>query len=233
MKQLSIYFILFVIYSFIGWIFEVGLALVKEKKLINRGFLIGPYCPIYGVGCVLLIICLKYFAQNPIILFIMSLIICSGLEYATSYLMEKIFKARWWDYSNKKFNINGRICLEYMLAFGVMGTVIIYIVNPYVMSLINIIPPNILYIITIILALLFIVDNIISFKIIYTFKSTIILVSKDNTEEINKKVHEILLKKTGLAKRLRKAFPNLEVRIKKTKKMLEKQVKKIEKKIKR
>ena len=160
----------------------------------------------------------------------MSLIVCSGLEYATSYIMEKLFKARWWDYSDKKFNINGRICLSYMLAFGVLGTVIIYIVNPYILSLINEISPKILYTITIILASIFLIDNIISFKIIYTFKNTIMLAAKDNTEEINQKVHEILLKKTGLAKRLRNAFPNLQVRIKKTKKEIEKQVRKIKKK---
>ena len=231
MKAVSVYFLLFIIYSFVGWICEVCLALFTEKRFVNRGFLIGPYCPIYGVGCVLLILCLDSFVKHPIILFFMSLIICSGLEYATSYLMEKLFKARWWDYSNKKFNVNGRICLQYMLAFGIFGTLIIYIVNPYILSLINILANSALYIITIILAVAFIVDNIISFKIIYTFKSTIMLVAKDNTEEINKKVHEILLEKTGLAKRLRNAFPNLQVRIKKRQKEIEKKVKKIKKKL--
>lgn len=227
MKILSTYFLLFIIYSFVGWLFEVILAIITEKKLINRGFLIGPYCPIYGVGCVLLTICLKAFASNPLILFFMSLIICSGLEYATSYIMEKLFKARWWDYSNMKFNLNGRICLSYMLAFGILGTIVIYIINPYLISLINSLSNSILYSITIILAILFIVDNIISFKIISTFKSTILTVSKDNTEEINQKVHEILLKKTGLAKRLRNAFPNLQVKIKNTQKEIEKKVKKL------
>ena len=232
MNSLNIYFLLFMIYSFIGWLMEVCLVLIENKKLVNRGFLIGPYCPIYGVGCLLIILCLKSFAKNPIILFIMSLIICSGLEYATSYIMEKLFNTRWWDYSNRKYNLNGRVCLSNMLAFGILGTIIIYIVNPYFMSLINMIPNNALCPITIVLAILFIVDNIISFKIIYTFKDTIMSVSKDNTEEINQKVHEILLKKTGLAKRLRKAFPNLQVRIKKTKKIIKKQVKELEKKIK-
>lgn len=233
MEAVSIYFLLFIIYSFIGWVCEVCLALVTEKRFINRGFLVGPCCPIYGVGCVLLVLCLDNFASHPIILFFMSLIICSGLEYATSYLMEKLFKARWWDYSDKKFNINGRICLQYMLAFGVFGTLIIYIVNPYILSLINLLPASALYAITIILAVIFIIDNIISFKIIYTFKSTIMLVAKDNTEEINKKVHEILLEKTGLAKRLRNAFPNLQVRIKKKQKELEKKVKKLQRKLKK
>lgn len=231
MKQIAIYFLLFIIYSFVGWIGEVCLALIKEKKFINRGFLIGPYCPIYGVGCILITLCLQSFASNPFILFIMSLIICSGLEYSTSYIMEKLFKARWWDYSNYKFNINGRICLQYMLAFGILGTVIIYIINPYLITLFNKVSPNVLYIITIILVILFFMDNIISFKIIYTFKNTFIKVARDNTDEINQKVHAILLEKTGLAKRLRKAFPNLQVKLNKTKKKIEKEVKKIKKKL--
>ena len=161
----------------------------------------------------------------------MSLIICSGLEYATSYIMEKLFKARWWDYSNYKFNINGRICLRYMLAFGILGTIIIYIVNPYLISLISKLTSNVLYIISAIIAIIFVIDNIISFKIIYTFKNTFIKVAKDNTDEINKKVHEILLTKTGLAKRLRESFPDLQVKINKTKKKIEKEVKKIKKKL--
>ena len=210
---------------------EVCLSLIQEKKFVNRGFLIGPYCPIYGVGCVLITLCLQSFASNPFILFLMSLIICSGLEYATSYIMEKLFKARWWDYSNYKFNINGRICLRYMLAFGILGTIIIYIVNPYLISLISKLTSNVLYLISAIIAIIFVIDNIISFKIIYTFKNTFIKVAKDNTDEINKKVHEILLTKTGLAKRLRESFPDLQVKINKTKKKIEKEVKKIKKKL--
>lgn len=210
---------------------EVCLSLIQEKKFVNRGFLIGPYCPIYGVGCVLITLCLQSFVSNPFILFLMSLIICSGLEYATSYIMEKLFKARWWDYSNYKFNINGRICLRYMLAFGILGTIIIYIVNPYLISLISKLTSNVLYLISAIIAIIFVIDNIISFKIIYTFKNTFIKVAKDNTDEINKKVHEILLTKTGLAKRLRESFPDLQVKINKTKKKIEKEVKKIKKKL--
>lgn len=226
------YFLLFMIYGFIGWIIEVCDVLIESKKLVNRGFLIGPCCPIYGVGCLLIILCLQSFASNTIILFIMSLIICSGLEYATSYIMEKLFNARWWDYSHIKYNINGRICLKNMLLFGILGTVIIYIINPYFVSLINMLSNINLYIITIILAIIFITDIIISLRIIYTFKNTILSVSKDNTDEINKKVHDILIKKSVLARRLRSAFPNLEVRLKKTKKKIEKKVKEIEKKIK-
>lgn len=227
------YFLLFIIYSFIGWVWEVILSLVTRKKFVNRGFLIGPYCPIYGVGCVLLFLCLRGFNDYPILVFLFSLLICSALEYVTSFIMEKLFKARWWDYSNMFCNINGRICLPFMLVFGILGTLIIYIVNPHISSLISLMPNNLLYAITIILMVCFIIDNIISLKIVFNLKDTFLSIAKDNTEEINKKVHEILLKKTGLSKRLTNAFPNLQIRIKNTQKEFKKNIKKIKKKLKK
>ena len=129
--ELREYFLLFVIYSVIGWIMEVIYTLVIDKKFTNRGFLVGPYCPIYGVGAVLIIILLSGYKERPIGLFVLAIVICSILEYFTSYIMEKLFKARWWDYSNRKFNINGRICLETMVPFGVIACLIVYIVNPF------------------------------------------------------------------------------------------------------
>lgn len=96
------YFLLFIIYSMIGWTIEVLLQFIEKKRLINRGFLIGPYCPIYGFGAVVMTLILDKYQDNLIILFGMSMLICTVLEYLTSYIMEKLFKARWWDYSQKK-----------------------------------------------------------------------------------------------------------------------------------
>lgn len=84
---------------------EISFTLYKDKTLVNRGFLMGPYCPIYGCGCILIILLLKRYLNDFIALFIMSMVICSILEYLTSYIMEKLFKARWWDYSDRRFNI--------------------------------------------------------------------------------------------------------------------------------
>ena len=84
----------------------------------------GPICPIYGHGAIIMLILLKDFASNPFILFVMSMLVCTTLEYLTSYFMEKLFSARWWDYSNKKFNINGRVCLRNTLCFGILATYI-------------------------------------------------------------------------------------------------------------
>ena len=119
------YFILFMFYSFIGWIIEIINEIITEKRYVNRGFLVGPYCPIYGFGTIFMITLLTRYLDDFIVLFIMSVVICSLLEYFTSYIMEKMFKARWWDYSDKKFHINGRICLSNCIAFGVLGLLIV------------------------------------------------------------------------------------------------------------
>ena len=138
------YFLLFMMYSTLGWIMEVTCKLFEKKKFINRGFLIGPYCPIYGFGCLGMIILLKKYLNDPLALFVMATVICSILEYATSYIMEKLFNARWWDYKNKKYNINGRICLETMLPFGILGCLVMYFINPFFTTILNHIPSTIL-----------------------------------------------------------------------------------------
>ena len=129
--DIRILFLLFLMYSFTGWAIEVIGKLIEKGKFVNRGFLVGPYCPIYGVGCISMILLLNRYIKDPFTLFIMSILLFSFLEYFTSYFMEKIFKIRWWDYSRRKFNINGRICLETMIPFGLGGMLIMYIVNPF------------------------------------------------------------------------------------------------------
>ena len=209
MEKVSMYFMLFIIYSFMGWIMEIIVTLVEEHKLVNRGFLIGPYCPIYGHGCLLLYFLLRKYLSEPLILFFMAILICSILEYFTSYILEKIFNARWWDYSNRKFNINGRICLETMIPFGILGCLILYIVNPFFMKIISSIPNTILNILAIVLFIIYLTDNIISFIIIKGFKGEFKKAEKDQTEEISKKVKKILNNKGILQRRLVNAFPHL------------------------
>lgn len=210
-EKLSLLFLLFITYSFIGWCMEVGCKLVELKKFINRGFLIGPYCPIYGWGCILIIILLNKYTNDPLVLFIMAIVICSILEYFTSYFMEKLFKARWWDYSRRKFNINGRICLETMIPFGLLGCLIMYFVNPFFVSIYSKIPSNILIIISSILFTIFLTDNIISYTIMFKMKIPKIKISKDSTEEITEYVRSILAKRSFLYKRLMKAYPNMKI----------------------
>ncbi len=203
------YILLFFIYSFIGWLMEVILVFLENHKVVNRGFLIGPYCPIYGCGCLLIIILLKKYMSSYLELFFMSILICSILEYTTSYIMEKLFHARWWDYSDKKFNINGRICLETMIPFGLLGSLMTCIVNPFFVNKLSLIPNIWLNIIATILCIIFIIDLIISFNIINSFKKEIVKVDVDRTEEFSKRVRTILNQRGFLHKRLIKAFPNL------------------------
>ncbi len=203
MLILKKYFSLFILYSFIGWFMEVVWTFVTDRKIVNRGFLIGPYCPIYGTGCLLLIILLDRFKYNVFLLFFMSVIVCSILEYFTSFLMEKLFKARWWDYSSRRFNLNGRICAETMIPFGILGVLVVYFLNPFFSNII--VFNNIVFII---IFLLFITDFFVSFGIIENMKGTISSVTHDSTEEITKRVKELLLQKSYLHKRLINAFPS-------------------------
>lgn len=205
-KQLSILFLLFILYSFIGWFMEVCVTFHDTKKLVNRGFLVGPICPIYGCGVLLILILLHKYLDDPVALFVMAVLLCSFLEYFTGYIMEKMFNARWWDYSHKKFNINGRICLDNLVAFGLLGLLVMYVINPFFMKMLNSINSIILNIIAIILLVILLVDMIVSFKIIKGFKNVTKSVEKDNTAEITFKVRELLMNRGGLYKRLVSAF---------------------------
>lgn len=210
-------FIIFIFYSICGWIIEVINVSVVEKKIVDRGFLIGPYCPIYGVGGLYIYICLNKYYNDPVALFFLTIVECAILEYFTSLIMEKIFKTRWWDYTDKKFNINGRICLETLVLFGIGGLFSVYLIIPYLTKFLDIIPINILNIIAIVLAIVFVIDCIVSFRIIYNFKLVANDVRKDSTNEITAKVKEVLKNKSIFSKRLVKAFPNFKTILKKIK----------------
>ena len=203
------YFLLFIIYSIIGWILELLFSIVELKRIVNRGFLIGPYCPIYGAGCLLLVILLSSYADDPIVLFALSVLICSVLEYVTSWLMEKIFKLRWWDYSNMRFNINGRICLETMVPFGIVGVIVVKYVNPFLLNLLGKLSFNSLSIIAIITMSLFIIDVFISFNVVFNLKTITRSITKDSTEEIKKAVHKFIHNNLFMYERIVKAFPNM------------------------
>lgn len=189
----------------------------NNKKVVNRGFLIGPYCPIYGTAAVLMILCLGKYKNDLVVLFVMAIVISSILEYITSYLMEKMFKARWWDYSKKAFNINGRICLTNALAFGVLGVLLIAVIHPILEDVIRGIESPYFYIITTFCFTVFFIDFITSFKITISLKQSFQQLKKDSTEEISKKVKETLAESSKLGHRLLEAFPNLKPLTKKKK----------------
>ncbi len=202
------YFILFLIYSFIGWIIEMVTVSFTYKRITDRGFLIGPYCPIYGFSALIMILTLDKYINDPLVLFLIVAVIASIMEYITSYIMEKLFKARWWDYSDKKFNVNGRICLENSFLFGLLGLILLYLINPFLSSLLILTNKYFLTTISSFLLVLFVIDVIISFNVIRKIKFTAEAITKDYTEEITTRVKEVLYNKSHLTKRLIEAFPN-------------------------
>ena len=134
MKTIETWFLWLMIYSIIGWVYESTICSIGHRKLINRGFLNGPYCPIYGTGAVLVLLVLGRI-QNPVLLFFAGALVTCSLEYLTSWLMEKLFHARWWDYSKRKFNIGGRVCLIGAVVFGAFSVVLVLVLHPFVKSL--------------------------------------------------------------------------------------------------
>lgn len=211
MKELCILILLFYCYSFIGWLIEIIVTFLKMHKFVNRGFLIGPLCPIYGFGGVLITLLLNRYASDPLVLFIMAIILCAVLEYITSYVMEKVFKNRWWDYSDQKFNINGRVCLECAIPFGIGGIIMFYGINPILITLLTSFSDLALKIITVLLLVITLIDIILSFNIIISLKNISSSIRCDSTEVITKKVKEILNSKTFLHKRLIASFPDMKV----------------------
>lgn len=126
---------LFFLLSFAGWLWEAAVYMAMEGELVNRGALSGPWLPIYGCGGILLSALLKRFEEKPVSVFFLSLLLCSALEYLTSFFMERMWGIRWWDYSNEFLNISGRICLWSSLMFGLAGWLFICYMLPYLKML--------------------------------------------------------------------------------------------------
>lgn len=166
-----------IIYSIIGWMYETLICSVSAKKFINRGFLNGPYCPIYGFGALFDIFILGRI-NNVFLLFILGVIITCSLEYLTSYLMEKLFHARWWDYSERKFNINGRVCLLGAVVFGLFSVILIKLIHPAIKYCTDLLPNTAIYTIAIIFSVGFITDIIITVSGFSDFNKKIIALSE-------------------------------------------------------
>ena len=131
-------FLIFILFSFIGWICEViYVGVTSAHKFVNRGFLHGPICPVYGFGGVVILMLPPSLYATWIPLFFASMILCTTVEYFVSWLMEKLFHTRWWDYSHYKIQLNGRICLLNSILFGFLGVVVIHFVYPLMTDLLN------------------------------------------------------------------------------------------------
>lgn len=207
LENIATWFLIFMIYSFAGWLMEVVMSLLYKHKFINRGFLVGPIVPIWGTGALFVSFVLNG-AENLFVIFCVAMVGGALIEYLASWIMEQLFRVRWWDYTEKPFNVNGRICLESILAFGFFGIMIIKFTNPFLLHLLSLMPLWLLYVVAGILLAWMIFDVALSLWLIVGVRVTVGTVQKDATEEISSHVREILMDKGKLNRRLVKAFPN-------------------------
>ena len=210
----------FFIFSFGGWLFEGAISLIRDHELVNRGFFNGPYCPIYGEGAMLFIL-LTHWTDRPLELFFFGGLFACVLEYFTSWAMEKIYKARWWDYSNWPFNINGRVCLYGFLTFGTFSSLIPFMKNG-IDQLLGLVPQNIQYYLASGLVAVFLIDAIYTNHVIRKFNNTLRKIQRSFSEHfplniINRGKHSRLVLKLGgkqlqlltwQQRRLLNAFPS-------------------------
>ena len=175
----------FALYSLLGWACESTYCSIPAKRFINRGFLNGPFCPVYGVGALLVIFLLRPFTQNLLVLFVFGVLVTSVLEYITGFLLEKLFHTTWWDYSKRKFNIKGRVCLRNSLLFGVLSVLLLHFINPFVEKLEAWIPERVLPTIAFIFLFYFITDSVITVRSILAMNGKL-----DELEEIKNKGEE-------------------------------------------
>ena len=209
-------FIFFITYSILGWMCEIIWCSVGERKFVKeRGFFLGPWCPIYGFGAIIIVKVLNVYQNDPLVLFIMTIFITTILEYFTSYILEKMFNNRWWDYSGQFLNVEGRICLINCITFGLAALFVTYSVQPVLENLIYEIPNLLIIILFIISFSFFMFDVVVSLVSAYKLKEVFSNMAKKGFNLKNK-----ILKKDDVYEKISafhkvyirnflKSFPNL------------------------
>lgn len=202
--------ILFLLYSFIGWIIETVFKSIRDKRFINSGFLTGPFCPIYGFGALLIVQSTKIlddififkFLPSIFVKVILFIILTTILEYCTGLLLEKLFKCTWWDYSDEFLNIKGRICLKYSIMWGILAYIFLQSIHP--LFSFDIVSTSLLlkYIFLTVIVIYFTWDITKSIKEIINLKEIVLVNYKKPFEEF---CHNLLK-----YKRIYSAFPGLQ-----------------------
>lgn len=216
-REVAVWFLLFIAYSFFGWMMEMISTVVFRHKFYNRGFLIGPLCPIYGVTGFLVTLTVGQ-QENILEIFCVVMIMGGIIEYLTSYIMEKLFHARWWDYSNRPFNLNGRIYLPTLLAFGALGVIAVKIVSPFLLKVLHLLNDATIISLALAMATILLFDFIISLNLIIRFRATAKSMRGDMTEEITEYIRATFSERGRLNRRLLRAFPAMKVKRPATKK---------------
>lgn len=215
---------LFFIYSVAGWVTEVFLKFLEYKRFINRGFLIGPYCPIYGAGAVLITVGGKLLSpvdRTWAMSFLIAFVLCGLLEYLTSYILEKYFHARWWDYTERPMNLHGRVWIGNLILFGIGGVFILNVFNPRLLALAHRLDPRLFAAILIAVSILFVADAVMSYFIMNLLKQGVEKSRADKSEEIAAEVRYLLENRSVFHKRILDAYPELTFRTEKVKARLE------------
>ncbi len=130
--KICVYIMIFLAGAIAGFIYEEIFTLLFDHELVKRGFLYGPYLPVYGFGAVFLTFFLKRFKKNPLVIFLLAMVITGVLEYITGYLMWEIYHRTWWDYTGLFLNINGYVCLRSVLTFAIGAILLIYVIEPVI-----------------------------------------------------------------------------------------------------
>lgn len=214
-RTICILIIIFFIFAVIGWLMEVMLKYIQYGRFINRGFFIGPYCPIYGFGVVVIIVIVGSIIGKEGTyggIFLTGVIVCGIFEYFVSFYMEKAFHARWWDYSGKPLNLNGRIWIGNLILFGLGSIIIVEWVAPVLLRVLYRWPVLLIEVMAISIGIIFLADYIASHFLMNIVKQEIDKCEADNTEEISLKVHELLKEKSAFVRRIHEAYPNLQAR---------------------
>lgn len=159
---LPLYFIIFdfFIFCFAGWVYESTFVSIRDRKLVNRGFLIGPYLPLYGFGAVSVYILLRPFAKIPTLLYVMGMIVATVLEYITSWLLEICFQAQWWDYSKEPYNFKGRVALIPSMFWGILSLIMFDFLQPAATYIIEAIPKNVGRVVVLAIVVVMSVDTV-------------------------------------------------------------------------
>ena len=204
--------LLFFIYAFAGWCMEVVLKYIQYHRFINRGFLTGPVCPIYGCGAVLITVVIGNLADiesGLVMTFALSFVICGVVEYLTSLVLEKIFHARWWDYSTKPMNLHGRVWIGNLILFGVAGVGIIHLLNPVLYKFFGLFSVKTRTVVMTVLLVILAADFVISYFVLKLVKVGVDSSEADNTEEISKEVRQLLTNRSYFYSRFADAYPEV------------------------
>lgn len=201
--QLAYYFLLFILYSFGGWIVECIWTYFMKRKLENRGFLFGPICPIYGVGSLICVLLVGPLRLSWPLEFLLMIVLCDIIEYITSVVLERIYHVRWWDYTTASvLHLNGRISLETSIGFGVGGIFILHLIQPFFSRLLA--PLNHLSLLAIsgLLLIIFVADILLSLIAISNIKGVFKGGTVDLTAEIKRFSINYYKKASRLSRRL-------------------------------